>query len=142
MPILDIKTGDILITDTMDGRAIGPGTSRAAFLNSELGRESTHLDSIGTRHTYRVGVRALGNQKFFVAPFFEGDRLAGVELILDEPPGGDSWADWLEEDERQRHRNHGRVLHDQHLTGPWPWGTVERFWDSRNLSSSILVSYT
>src|SRR5262249_2951082 len=121
------------------GISIGPETTEREF------RASAPMASIlfdhAARRTYSLGIKKLGGLRFNVTLTFCSARLEQIELVLDDPPLGESWANHSVDDEKIRRKNHRTIVKSWAIAKESPWGSLEVSWDPQNVRSSLLLQY-
>lgn len=104
---------------------IGPETTRTAFLASEIARQSRSATANEPWHSWHLPPMRAGDV-LGVTVFFHGDALKMVVIEDTNPRFGRSWADYSDENERQRKAVHDKWLAERcHVApGEFKWGTL------------------
>ncbi|MBI2569229.1 MAG: hypothetical protein HYV63_19590 [Candidatus Schekmanbacteria bacterium] len=137
--VLDLRTGELIFSDP-DFR-LGPGTTRADFLQSPAGQVAdVHVDN--PPHTsWRIrATPTMGGARMDVVVFFKGDKAFMLSLgIHDSDPPKNPWdpqyraercridSDWVD-----------RVFGSAR---EFSWGSMQVAFDSRSGSSGIYFRY-
>lgn len=139
--IFDPATGTLTADD---GAEIGPELTKTGFLASALAAGAEFLVANEPHRSWSVA-RSIGGRPFRVGLWFEGERLAMVVAVLDDPSYGRSWADWSREREDARKAAHEAWLaaFDPSIGDgrDYPWGFVSSTYDDRSGGSEIVIRY-
>jgi len=141
--MIDRQSGDVILSQ---GKRLGASTTRSEFLASVLGRNAKKFVANPPYCSYRVETELLGGERFLVILFFNSERMEAVWLIsLDaSPAASDEFGPEAEKAEFERKESHDRWLTaalGSTAPPPFAWGSALSAYDSRSMSSQIVVRY-
>jgi hypothetical protein len=138
--VLDPETG----TFRFDGAAveISPALRRTGFLMSSIGQAAAVWVQNEPFCSWALPEVSDGPYRFRIIVFFNGERLAEVDIADSRPEFGSSWSDWAEQKERARKASHDEWLRN-HLgkRRSFLWGRVDSVLDTKSGGAVIITTY-
>lgn len=131
--MIDPDTGEVVLEQ---GTRIGPKLSRSEFL--ALGLEP---EPFAAPSWLRLHVRLSTKEPFVIVLRFEEERLAQLDLVVDDPAFSKPWDVATE---KARARWHAKWLQRWFGTSrrrEYAWGKVASWFDARGCSAGITLSY-
>lgn len=128
------QQGDVLFDD---GRAVGPSTPQADFLNSNPDARADQ--GIPAPYATWFLRRNIGGVAFNLSVRFEGERIFGLDMSAIMPTDSTRWGGWSAEQEETRRTAHDTWLREVAGLAPgvFSWGRLESIFDSKSADSTI-----
>jgi hypothetical protein len=121
---------------------LGPATTRAEFLASELCRDAEIAVANEPFCSWKMSVRA-GGRTFGMVVYFKGESLWMISLADADPRFGTSWSGWSKSKQLELKASHDALLSG--ILGKrrrFAWGEVSSAFEERDGASSIVVRYS
>lgn len=121
---------------------IGPTLTRAHFQAAPLFAAAEDFAGAEPDRAWKLARLAIDGLSFCAVLYFEGERLARVELMHDAPEFGSSWDDWTPALELERQARQERWL--AAVFGErreFPWGSVTHRKDPHYGTFEIALRY-
>ena len=138
--LIDPRTGRV---GQSSGCEITGGLRKSAFAASAVFQSAKALVNHPPFASYQLPEQRIDGRDYAVSLWFEGEYLRRVSISDVGAEFGTSWNDGSEAKERQKQRQHDRVLaliFGRRSNLNHPWGKVESVFDPRS-GSSIVITY-